>query len=58
VKRLMMERTRRVVVLAGSGKFERMSPVTLAALNEVHTIVTDDGLPLAIRAHKNARNGR
>jgi len=39
-----------VVVLADSRKFERVSPAYVFGLDEVGTIVTDDGIPEAVRA--------
>lgn len=41
IKSLMVQRAQRVVLLADHSKFERVSPVTVASLEEVHTIVSD-----------------
>ena len=48
--RAMRRMVRDVVVLADSRKFERVAPAFVFGLDEVTTIVTDDGLPDDVRA--------
>lgn len=45
VKTLAVQRARRVILLADSSKFEKVSPNTVANLSEINLIITDDGLP-------------
>ncbi|MGQ9683691.1 MAG: DeoR/GlpR family DNA-binding transcription regulator [Anaerolineae bacterium] len=44
VKSTMIQRAQRVVLLADHSKFEKVSPITVASLKEVRTIITDDAL--------------
>lgn len=48
VKSTMIQRAQRVVLLTDHSKFEKVSPVTVAALSEVHTIISDDLLDPAL----------
>jgi DeoR/GlpR family transcriptional regulator of sugar metabolism len=48
--RAMRRMVRDVVVLADSRKFERVAPAFVFGLEEITTIVTDDGLPDDVRA--------
>jgi DeoR/GlpR family transcriptional regulator of sugar metabolism len=47
--RAMRRMVREVVVLADSRKFERVAPAYVFGLEEVTTIVTDDGIPTHVR---------
>lgn len=49
VKRAMIAAAREVVVVADSSKFEHQALATVAALDDVDLIITDDGLEPAIR---------
>jgi DeoR/GlpR family transcriptional regulator of sugar metabolism len=49
VKRAMIAAAREVVVVADSSKFEHQALATVAALDDVDLIITDDGLDPAIR---------
>jgi len=44
IKSLMIQRAQRVVLLADHSKFEKVSPVSVASLQEVHTVITDERL--------------
>lgn len=44
VKSLAIQRARRVILLADSSKFEKVSPNAVANLNEFDLIITDEGL--------------
>lgn len=48
--RAMRRMVRELVVLADSRKFERVAPAYVFGLDEVTTIVTDDGIPAGVRA--------
>ncbi len=40
----MVERARRIVVLTDASKFGRVSLHRIARLDQIHTIITDDGI--------------
>lgn len=48
--RAMRRMVRDVVVLADSRKFQRVAPAFVFGLDEVSTVVTDDGVPEEVRA--------
>ncbi len=50
VKGLMVQRAQRVVLVADHSKFEKVSPVTVASLKEVHTIISDGLVDPALAA--------
>lgn len=54
--RAMRRMVRDVVVLADSRKFERVAPAYVFGLDEVTTIITDDGVPPDIRAALDERH--
>jgi len=45
IKSLAIQQGQRVVLLADSTKFEKVSPVSVAPLHEVDVVITDDQLP-------------
>lgn len=45
VKNQIIKQSQRIVVLADSSKFEKVSPHSVVPLSEVDTIITDDQLP-------------
>lgn len=45
LKRLVVEKARRVIVLMDKSKLDRCLPYTFCHLDKVHTIITDDVLP-------------
>jgi len=49
VKRQMIKYAKKVIVLADHTKFGRVAPLKIANLNAVHQIITDDGIPEAVR---------
>ena len=52
-KSLAIQQSQRVVLLADHSKFDQVSPVKVADLREVNTIVTDDGLaPQVVGAYR------
>ena len=51
VKQAMLRSAREVILVADSSKFEKTSLIQVAPVNQIHKIVTDDGLPMeTIRA--------
>jgi DeoR/GlpR family transcriptional regulator of sugar metabolism len=55
IKSLMIQRARRVVLLADHSKFEKVSPVSVASLDEVPTVITDEQLsPELAEAYRRA----
>ena len=56
--RAMRRMVRDVVVLADSRKFERVAPAYVFGLDEVTTIVTDDGIPDDVRISLEERDVR
>ena len=48
--RAMRRMVRDVVVLADSRKFQRVAPAYVFGLEDVSTIITDDGVPMHVRA--------
>ena len=45
----MVERARRIVVLTDASKFERVSLHRIALLDQVHTVITDEGISVEYR---------
>ncbi len=45
IKSLIIKQSQRVVLLADSSKFEKVSPHSVAALSDIDVIITDDCLP-------------
>ena len=45
LKRLIVEKARRVIVLMDKSKLDRCLPYTFCQIDRVHTIITDDYLP-------------
>jgi DeoR/GlpR family transcriptional regulator of sugar metabolism len=55
IKSLMVQRAQRVVLLADHSKFEKVSPVSVASLSEVHTVITDEQLsPELVAGYRHA----
>lgn len=46
---VLLERAERVVVVADSSKFGRVFPGSIAPLHAMHVLVTDSGIPAAVR---------
>lgn len=46
IKSLIIQQSQRVVLLADSSKFEKVSPISVAPLSAINTIITDKDLPL------------
>lgn len=42
IKSLIIQQSQRVVLLADSGKFEKVSPISVAPLSDVNVIISDD----------------
>lgn len=42
IKSLIIKQSQRVVLLADSGKFEKVSPISVAPLSDIDVIITDD----------------
>jgi DeoR/GlpR family transcriptional regulator of sugar metabolism len=49
VKRQMIKYAKKVIVLADHSKFGRVAPLKIVNLGSVHQIVTDEGVPEAVR---------
>jgi len=53
IKALIIKQSQRVVLLADSGKFEKVSSISVAPLSEVDAIITDDRLaPALVEAYR------
>jgi DeoR family fructose operon transcriptional repressor len=53
IKSLIIQQSQRVVLLADSSKFEKVSPISVAPLSAIDTIITDNGLlPEFVNSYK------
>jgi DeoR family fructose operon transcriptional repressor len=48
IKSLIIHQSQRVIVLADSSKFEKVSPISVAPLTEINAIITDNNLPIEL----------
>jgi DeoR/GlpR family transcriptional regulator of sugar metabolism len=48
IKSLIIHQSQHVVLLADSSKFEKVSPISVAPLSDIDTIITDNGLPMEL----------
>lgn len=48
IKSLIIQQSQRVVLLADSSKFEKVSPISVASLSAIDTIITDNGLQFEV----------
>lgn len=55
VKKTIIQRAKKVILLADSSKFEQTNPYTISTLSCIHSVITDKALPDAIyRRYKQA----